>query len=347
MYQNLLNKNPLLNQFNGYITENPNITPFQTNQLINNNVHIMNNLSNLIQQHKNVQQKMNEQNYTKSRFVSDTKSNQKNKKQNINLIEEMLKPQIIEKNNSDVSSNYQVRQNIQENAKSGKSNIKITNAPYKTIIKDKIISKNVNDVKKEDLIVHKVVAGIDSNLEKFNNDLSIKKLEKEKVNDELNIEFHIDNYSKHKKKFEYKETFIRNMAFEQNTFDENKQDYIDFYRTKQKEAEEGKKLCDEILHRIDTSIINKDELPTEPNTTSDEVDLKSLMGQLQTDEMVNTVMEKNIDANNTNGLKNRQIKIKIPKQFSQSPKKPTENQPKIILSGGKKIIFKNSNKTKI
>lgn len=56
MYQNLANQNPLINHFNGYMAQNPNVVPFQNNQLINNNVHVMNNLTNSIRQHQMVQQ---------------------------------------------------------------------------------------------------------------------------------------------------------------------------------------------------------------------------------------------------------------------------------------------------
>nr|AEX62953.1 hypothetical protein mv_R749 [Moumouvirus Monve] len=136
--------------------------------------------------------------------------------------------------------------------------------PYKTIIKDKIINKKVEEVKLEDLLVHKSVKGVDDDKDKFEKELKIKENEKEKINDELQIEFNIDNYDKHKKTFEYNATFIRNLAYEQNVFDENKQDCIEFYQKKQKEAEEGKQICDEILRNIiDEGIISKDELPTD------------------------------------------------------------------------------------
>lgn len=83
-----------------------------------------------------------------------------------------------------------------------------------------------------------------------------------KINDEIKIDFHVDHYDSHKKKFEYKTTFIRNLRFDQNTFDDNKQDFVDFYQKKQKEAEDGQKICDHILHTIiDENIIDKSELP--------------------------------------------------------------------------------------
>ncbi|XWV26528.1 hypothetical protein QJ857_gp0539 [Tupanvirus soda lake] len=331
MYQNLANNNPLLNQFNGYMSQNPNVIPFQNNQLINNNVHVMNNLNNYVQEHRMVQQnmpiyqqqflgqpqpnathmqqmnqipqmnqmnqmnqipQMNQMNQMSTQNMK--KNNQTNsKKKNVNIIEEMLKPINITKikkegqGNKDVESNYKVRKDVQKNAKKGKINIKMTNAPYKNIIKDKIINKKVEDVTENDILVHKSIHGIDDDRDKFNTELKQKEDEKEKINDELKIEFNIENYDKHKKKFEFKETFIKNLAFEQNTFDESKQDYIEFYKQKQKEAEEGVKLCDQVLSNlVDEGIISKEELPTEsPEAQNNgELDLKKIIGNIQTDE---------------------------------------------------------------
>jgi hypothetical protein len=151
---------------------------------------------------------------------------------------------------------------MHEEYKKGKTGITITNTPYKVIMKDRIVNKKVEDVTLDDIIVHKVDKKIDADVNKFINDLTTKKKEIEKINQELNIEFNIDNYDKHKKKFEYKQTFIRNMAYDQNNQLETKQDFIEFYKKKQKEAEEGKKLCDDILRNIvDEGIISKEEIP--------------------------------------------------------------------------------------
>ncbi|AVL94687.1 low complexity protein [Moumouvirus australiensis] len=269
MHHNLINQNPMINNFNTYSRQNPNFIPFQNNHLINNNVHVMNNLNNLLQQHKNVQNNIN--NYSTQQPINTSNNNNNNTKKNtskskkLNIIEEMLKPQVIIKDNKDVESNFKVRNQIREKIlNKNEFDVKPTNMPYKTIIKDRIINKKVEDVKLEDLLVHKSVKGVDDDKEKFEKELKIKENEKDKINDELQIEFNVDNYDKHKKSFEYNATFIRNLAYEQNVFDENKQDCIEFYQKKQKEAEEGKQLCDQILRNIiDEGIISKDELPTE------------------------------------------------------------------------------------
>lgn len=371
MYQNLASQNPLVNQFNGYMVQNPNMIPFQNNQLINNNPHVINNLNDLIQQHKLLQQnipiyqqqyqnqqmsQMNQipqinhipQMNQQTQINKLTQTNQKllttktnNKMKYGNIIEEMLKPQKIVKDNKDVDSNYKVRKEIQKNSKKGKINIKMTNAPYKTIIKDKIINKKVEDVKQEDLLVHKSIREIDANREKFDKELEIKKQEKEQINDELKIEFHIDNYDKHKKKFEYKETFIRNLAYEENTFDENKQDVIEFYRKQQKEAEEGQKLCDQILHNlVDEGVISKDELPVETNdiNSTSELDLKSIINNIQTDEEtnINSVkktenIQNSLDKNLLTLSKNNNQKI-INKPINKKPIKTFRNNKTNKLS---------------
>jgi len=311
MYQNIAQQNPMITKFNGYLAQNPNTTPFQSNQLINNNVHVMSHLTDFVQDHRNLQQnipqyqqQLNQQQSTQStlstlstlsaeRLVDprirdsgstinakpNLRSNPKaSTKSKINIIEEMLKPQKISKdNNKDVSSNFKAREKIQTDAMNGEVNIKMTNVPYKCIIKDKIVTKAVIDVKVEDLLVHLVNKEIDADVDKFNLELAIKEEEEEKINDEIKIEFHIDNYDTHKKKFEYKETFIRNMRYEENTFDENKQDYIEFYKQRQRDTFEGQKVCDEILRNFtDNEIISNDELPTSGQNMKDDIDLNNI-----------------------------------------------------------------------
>ena len=359
MYQNLANQNPILNQFNGYLVQNPQFTPFQNNQLINNNVHVRNNLNDMVQQHKMIQQNMpmyqqqfianqtNNQPIQYNENIMQNKSSTSNRSpksgaRNSNIIEEMLKPQKIIKDGKDVLTNFKIRKEIQKKAKKGDIGIKMTNAPYKSIIKDKIITKAVDEVVEEDLIVHKVNKKIDADVDRFNKELNIMIEEKEKINEELEIEFHIDNYDKHKKNYAYKETFIRNMAYEENTFDENKQDYIDFYKQKQKEAEEGQKLCDQILHNIiDEGIICKDELPSENTNTLDiDANLQNLAANMNTDENVSrkpipkSSAPKSSSVGKSSGAPKKSIPNNSTKTKSQTPKiiikKNTEPDKKSI-----------------
>jgi hypothetical protein len=294
MYSNMINQNPLINQFNNYTIANPSQTPFQSNQLLTENVHVMNHLGNLIQQQKHAQQVMNtyttnpsntyanpSNTYANStNFQTDRKKNSNSMsggpKKNLNIIEEMMKPQVIERGGKDVNPNFSARK---EDYKYDPKNpekfykYKMTNQPYKSIIRDKIITKAVTDIEENDLVVHKVSA-VDKDVDIFNTETNIKNIELNKINDEIEIEFHIDNYDKNKKKYDYKETFIRNLAFEANTCDENKQDYIEFYQKKQREAEEGKEMCDSVLHNlIDEGLIKPEELPTDFQN-SDQIEIK-------------------------------------------------------------------------
>src|ERR1700733_7081641 len=226
MYQNMVNSNPMLNQFNNYMAKNPNQTPFQNNQLINQNVHVLNNLNNYIHQKKITS--ISEQQHINIPVQNNHKKGNNCGK---NIIEERLKRQKIKKD---------------------------------------------EDIKLSDLLVHQVTEK-DRDKNVFEKEVEMKKKEKKEINQELEIEFHIDNYAKHKAKFEYKESFIRNLAYEANGFDENKQDYIEFYRKHQKEAEEGKQWCDEILRNIvDTGLIKPEELPSNvDDIESQEIDNNS------------------------------------------------------------------------
>ena len=291
MYNTMVNQNPIVNQFQNYSAQQQLNIPFRNNELISGNVHVSNNLNSLIQQQR--AQQNNIQTYqsqiteqysqpepeSRNNRTSKNKNNISNKAKNI--IEDMLKPQKIVKDNKDVKNNFTDRQTEQELIKKGKKKFDITNAPYKVIIKDRIITKKVEDVKQDDILVHKSIKSVDADRKKFDSELGIKKTEKEKINDELKLEFNVGNYDTHKKSFEFKQTFVRNMTYEEKTFDQNKGDYIDFYRKKQKEEEDGKKLCDEILlNLVDDGIISKDELPTmndagSQNDTSSQTDTNS------------------------------------------------------------------------
>jgi len=250
MYQtnSLVNQNPLLNQFNGYNQTNPNVIPFQNNALLNRNVHVSNSFNEILQQHKNVKQNI-------PVYQSSSKGNK-----STNIIQDLLKPQKVTKDNKDVMVNYKANEPTRTKEYVEKQ-FPMSNAPYKVILKDKIVTKNVKDVTLNDITVHKADRSVDANRKRFDAELDKKKDMMKTTNDELKVEFAVDNYDNHKKKFEYKETFIRNMGFQQNTFDQSKTDYIEFYQKKQKEAEEGKKLCDQILKDlVNNDIISKDEI---------------------------------------------------------------------------------------
>lgn len=371
MYQNITNQNPMLSQFNTYMAQNPVYVPFQNNNLINNNVHVRNNLNSYIQDNRMMQRNMpqnqsqlasnynmqqnngimqpnntncqanqqpyhsnpqlnpqlnpqfnpqlNQQQNNQQTYHINSKNitqpfcnstnqlnalpvvqpmNNNRKVKNINIIEEMLKPIKInakdkEKGiNKDVCYNYKNREKVQVDTMKKKIHYKLSNVGYKSIIKDKPITKNVDDVEVDDFIVHKIEDGVDDDKYKFNAEHQHKINENEKINDELEIQFHIDNYDTNKKKFEYKQTYIRNLRFDENTLEQNKEDYVEFYSKRQQEAEEGIKLCDEVLNSLSKSgVINQSEVSLE---TSDDnkndimnIDLSTLANTINVSEITN------------------------------------------------------------
>lgn len=240
------NNNPLLKKFNQY-HQNKRKVPFQSNNLINQNVHVMNNLNNLIQEKRFPNRSPN---------VSKAKPNI-----NQNIIEDLLAPQEIIKDNSDILEKFKDAETEQINIINRTNDVKITNVPYKIIIKDNVINKPMEEITPEDIIVHHVNRDVDADPSRFNNDLEQMKKKLETINDDLKIEFDISHYDKHKANFEYKANFIKNLRCKEKTFLENKEDYMSFYAKVQQDAEEGKKLCDEILHQF----IDQDFLPKEEN----------------------------------------------------------------------------------
>ena len=242
-------KNPLLDNFNTYMANNS--TPFQHNQLLNQNVHAMGNLNEHLKQRKS---------YNTDVRVDPPKRTV-NTRTSKNLIDEIFKPEKIKCDNRDVIKNYKEREQVQSKT------IDPENIPYKIIIKVKIVTKPVR--KSKDLVVHESTDA-DRDINKFQKDLSVKKQEKKKINQELSIQFNENNRDTHQENFDMNGTFIKNLSYSSNTFGENKDDYVDFYRKCQKEAEEGKEMCDQIINRlVDTGLIKANELPSEFNDSDD------------------------------------------------------------------------------
>lgn len=338
MYQNLINQNPMLVQFNNYKNQNPNVVPFQNNQLINNNVHVMNALTNRIQEQKCIQdQKLNSYNSSQQNNNFSEDYNKKySGKSNLNIIQEMLKPVKINKTkneNNDVIPNYKQRNKIQSDAKKGKIGIAITNAAYKCIIKDRenINKKKVDDIHEEDLIVHKSVRGVDDDINIFKQQLKNKEDEKKEINAELEIEFTQENFDKHKKKFEFKETFIKNMVYEENTYDDCKQDFIEYYKKQRKEADERAKLIDKVTEYLkDDNLINVDELPG--NSSNDEI----------ADDVIENAVENNF-GNNYGNI----VEIDSRTNVYNTPDNTKDNLSKTkSTKRTKKIIIKKSSDPK-
>ena len=256
--------NPLLDRARGYSNQG-NKVPFEKNSLINKNAHVRNELDTHIKEYRRTKESdignlsLNNLSLEQSKELLDSIRDKTASGKKINIIEEMLKPMAIDKNNNDINQNYKLRADKQTKyIVKRHANEKVpgefseefvmTNVPYKNIIKDKIISKPVQDVREEDIVVHRVDRNVDANMERFQQELNNKQIEKTEILNRLEVEFSKDKYETHKKNFEYSQSFVRSIPYEGK--DDNKEDYIKYCRKKQKEAEEGLELCDKILRNL-------------------------------------------------------------------------------------------------
>lgn len=256
----MADRNNLIKKFDNY-SKNSRV-PFNNNNLINNNVHVKNNLNNLVKQ-----KKMEKQSGIQSGSQSGSQSGVQNSVKNssnlkkTDIFDDTFKTQKIVKENQDVMPSFKQLLSEIADTKNGKYKYTQTNKPYKPIIKDHIITKNINEISKEDFIVYKVNKKVDANINNFNIDLNKKNTEKKDIDRELEIEYDQENFLNHKETFSHKETFIKNLAYEENSYQDNKTDCIDFYKKKQRELEDGKKMCDEILKNIiNDEFIDESEL---------------------------------------------------------------------------------------
>lgn len=268
MYQNIASANSLLSKFNTYTQNNPNNIPFKNNQLLTENIHVMNNLNEMMMEKKIRKQKDVSRPSSNQKIIPNKISMSKEKKSDNNdsgvhakkpscnnIIEELLQPEKIEKGGGRIKNAFETEKNERN------KEILPTNKGYKIIIKDKFVEKNYKDDK--ELIIHKI-SDQDKNAENFEKDVIKKKSEIEKINDEINIDYAEENMDFHKKKYEYKDSLIKQLDVESKNFSNHKDDYIEFYRKKQREAERDNKLCESIFSKLlDTGIIKHDELPAD------------------------------------------------------------------------------------
>lgn len=175
-----------------------------------------------------------------------------------NIIERILTPVHVKSEAlDDVKLSYEAKKKMREQ----QEQIEYVDTTYKAIIKQ-TFNKPINQIKEDDLIVHKV-SDIDKETTRFAKDVLAKEIARKNDDTELAIEFSPSNYNKHKKVFEYNESFITNLAYEAKLFDDNKSDCIAFYQQKQKEQEEGKRVCDQVLRNLmNKNLISQDEIPS-------------------------------------------------------------------------------------
>lgn len=200
--------------------------PFANNKLIHNNPHVYQKLNDLLQNNHQT--------------TNDVKST--------DLIKELLKPVQIRKGcaNNEVQSNYNARHDILINAKNGKMEI---------IPKQSCLDKSNSHC----LPAHKIIKGLSDNLIQFNQDLERLQAERMAENDQLEIEFGIDNYAKHKKTFESKNSFIKNLTY--NRLNENnKLDCIQFYKQQEAQTQMNNQLMNEVFQLINDPLAPKNSI---------------------------------------------------------------------------------------
>lgn len=228
--QNRVDQNPLLSRFQQFRSNTH--VPFDNNKLINSD----------------------------PRLIQTSRHEPSDPCSSVNVIEQILKPVDIKnvRNNDDVMFNYTAKKRIRDQT----GDIEYVDTQYKSIIKQPL-NKPLSELKPEDLIIHKVDKKVDGDLSLFNKDLETKTHARKQDSLVLKQEYSDKNYSKHRKAFEYNESFIVNMAYEEKIFDDNKQDCIAFYQKKQRELEEGRKTCDQVLRDLmNKGLISEDEIPS-------------------------------------------------------------------------------------
>jgi hypothetical protein len=269
-YRSLANRNPLLTKYRQHTQIHESSQPFQGNSLIQNNIHVQQELHAYTQQHR-----MRGPNPIPSRSsvpnIGDRcpppvqRPSSGSGKRNIDIIKDMLKPVKIQKDPTTlketkiaVEARREAHNLFKEKNQTG---IKRTNMPYKIILRDHVITKNVDEVTEADLVVHRFVDGVDNNKKVFRRELRNIMKEGKKIDEELEMEYCPENRDKHKTKFEYRQTFMTNLVYEAKTHEEGKRDYVEFYAQKQRELEEQLFDCDQLIRKLEESgMLASDEL---------------------------------------------------------------------------------------
>jgi hypothetical protein len=243
-----INQNPMLQGFNAFKSQNPNM-PFNNNQLLYNNPIVMNNFNNLQQ--------------AKNNNIKQNNNNKQNNKTGKNIIEELLKPAVIEdkKNtNKDVDASFRSLKSTYGNKESVKNQFKLTTDGYKTIIKDsKYIPKNTSDIKSDkDLIVHKVTKA-DANKDEIESKHRVLEKALHKHTIELVHEYGVEKENHFKKKFDDKQSFIMRLKYNSTTHGDLKEDHIEFYKQQQEKLTKDEEDCNRLLRQLENSGLLKDE----------------------------------------------------------------------------------------
>jgi len=275
-------KNQLLNKFDNY--ERNNRIPFKNNDLIDKNPNVSSQINEATRSRMRTTSRRSADDVPIQRirggrdekqiigFQDLSKLNNPNMKRE-DIIMELLKPIKIDNkyDNPEVRDNFN---KLKDEYKLNKAKntlvkeFKITNEPYKNIMKEHQITKPVDEITAKDMIVfdardEKTIKE-SKNIGRFMAELSQKRKEAKKINAYLEMEYRDDHHDTHMEKYKYKESYVTRMKNDEGkTFDETKQDYIEFYQEKQRVAEEGLKEIDSTIRSlVDSGIIRKEDIPT-------------------------------------------------------------------------------------
>jgi hypothetical protein len=293
----------MLNGYNNYQTNN---VPFKNNNLLRNNPMFQNSMNYNNSSQMKAMQEMQEK-MANLRKLQQIKQNERfNELEKIidkeKIRETIIKPIKEQKIDKTELNNMLVIKNkefIPERENYWRSR---TNQPYKNILKNEDYSlffkKKNNDLKKDELIVHKV-----TDADKLEERLLKEFIELsemiEKHDHELKSIYSLSEKMNHKKKFYYIHVNkYEKIKYDPADFNDMKNDKIELYKKEQEKTDKGKKKIDDIIEDLvykgmltqeDIEELNKQKLDDNQNNNeydNDEIDkLEKLIEQLTEEEI--------------------------------------------------------------
>lgn len=190
----------------------------------------------------------------------------------------VIMPIKIEKKNDDVEPRFCFVKGSWEHERDV-AWAKKTNQPYKNIIPQKAdesdstgfdYKQKINKGEIEKLTIHKVTE-LDKNKKKFEKEHRVKRKTRKDLNSENKLTYSLDNYTKHKKYFDYEHIYTFRIKHDSKSHDDLKFDRIKYHEEKQKEREKNKIFKDRILELLDNDgVVNEqtqDNESSEPSSS--------------------------------------------------------------------------------
>ena len=254
---NYFNQNNLLNGYNNYQKNN---VPFQNNNLLRNNPMFQNSMNYNNSTQMKAMQEMQEK-MANLRKLQQIKQNERlNELEKIidkeKIRETIIKPLKVKEEKIDKNelNNMIVLKNkefVPERENYWRAR---TNQPYKNILKNEDYSlffqKKNNDLKKEELIVHKVTDA-DKLEERLLKEFVELSETIEKHDHELKAIYSLSEKMNHKKKFYYIHVNkYEKIKYDPADFNDMKHDKIELYKKEQEKIDKGKKKIDDIIEDL-------------------------------------------------------------------------------------------------